>query len=133
MRTFFGLLVLLVVSVGAAGVGHARNVVEETASQASPAHVPKCIIPPTADCNISKGKIEFIRWQAPPNEDLYVCFIGPSPFTKQKFHIRAGHHEDTVLKLPPPANGSFQFSTGNQPCARTSDKDRATARVIIED
>lgn len=136
MRMLFGLLVTLVVSVGAVGDGHSVNAARETASQASPAPVPKCIIPPipaSGECHLSKKKKEFIRWQAPPNEDLWVCFIDPTPFTKGEFHVSAGKSEDTKLHWFV-KKGSSQFSVGNTKCPQPpSDKDRATARVIIED
>jgi hypothetical protein len=133
MRMLFGLLVILVVSVGTVGNDHARNAIAETASQASPSATPTCIIPPAAQCELSKGKHQFIRWQAPQNEDLYVCFIDPSPFSKGYFHVTAGKYEDTKFKWFA-KKGSFQYSAVNQDCAKqASDKHRATARVIIED
>jgi hypothetical protein len=133
MRMLCGLLVTLVVSIGTVGDGYSRNAIGETASQASPSATPTCIIPPVADCQLSKGKHQFIRWQAPQNEDLYVCFIDPHPFTKGDFHVTAGNYEDTKFKWFA-KKGSYQFSAGNQDCAKqASDKHIATARVIIED
>jgi hypothetical protein len=133
VRMLFGLLVTLVVSVGTVGDGHSRNAIVETAPQASPSATPTCIIPPVVDCHLSKGRHQFIRWQAPSKEDLHVCFIDPTPFTKRKFDITAGNYEDTSFRWFA-KKGSFQFSAGSQDCTRqASDKNIATARVIIED
>jgi hypothetical protein len=138
MRLLFGLLVILVMSTGIIGDGHSKYAIGEASSQASPTPVPKCIIPPAPPgdgCHLSRGKKEFIRWQAPANEDLYVCFTSSNPFSKKTFHIPAGKYEDTKFRWWWfVSNGTIDFTFGPTKCPQPpSEKNRSTAKVIIED
>ena len=136
MRIFLGILVTLLASVGTVGDVNSRiTKAEATILQATPSTNPKCIVPPepVGGCHVSKKDKDFIRWQAPDNEDMYVCFT-TRLFKKQTYHIRAGHHEDSgpIDIKPEPTSGTiFQYYYGPNPCP--PEKVRNTARVIVDD
>lgn len=136
MRIFAALSVILLVSLATVGEVHFRDTNSATtARQVSPSTTPKCIEPPDppGGCHISKHNKEFIRWQAPPNEDMYVCFDSPYPFRRKNYHISAGSRKDSgpIVLQPPPTTGTeFDYYYGNQPC--TTKGLLNTAKVIVD-
>jgi hypothetical protein len=135
MRKFLALLAMLLAVVATVGDVRPLNANTEAATpQASPTTTPKCVVPPDAvgGCHISKHNKEFIRWQAPADADMYVCF--PTRlFKRQNYHIRAGHHKDSgpIDVKPEPTSGAIiEYYYGPDPCPAGH---RNSAKVIVED
>ena len=78
MRIALGILVTLLVSLGTGGGVRPQNDrPRATSSQSSPSAQPVCDIQDATDCRVSKGKKQFIWWEAPPDEARHVAFPHP--------------------------------------------------------
>lgn len=135
MRIALGILVTPLVSLGTGGGVRPQNDrPRATSSQSSPSAQPVCDIQDATDCRVSKGKKQFIWWEAPPDEARHVCFPTSAPFGTDHFDIRPGHHKSSGrIKGSPVTGTEFPYTTSADPCNQPHSKPRNSAKVIVED